>query len=109
MGLENYKYMIEEEIDRKKRALSGFYDDIVKNNRKPIYIKKINNNDYIYINDGKRSNFHYKLLGNINSFSIEEVKELKFNSEKYKDNLIRIKNIKEDLLKLERIVKILDK
>ena len=108
MGLENYKYMIEEEIDRKKRALKGFKDDIKNNNRKPIYFKVIKGKQYIYINDGKKGDFHYKLLGRADSFSKKELEELRFNSDKYKDNLIRIKNIKEDLFKLEKISKILN-
>ena len=108
MGLENYKYMIEEEIDRKKRALKGFKDDIKNNNRKPIYFKVIKGKQYIYINDGQKGNFHYKLLGSVDSFSKKELEDLKFNSDKNKDNLIRIKNIKKDLFKLEKISKILN-
>ena len=109
MSLDNYRYMIKEEIDRKKRALKGFKDDIKNNNRKPIYFKVIKGKQYIYINDGQKGNFHYKLLGSVDSFSKKELEDLKFNSEKYKDNLIRIKDIKEDLSKLEKIAKIINK
>lgn len=109
MGLDVYKNMLLEEIDRKQRALVGFNDDIVKNQRMPIYIKNIKGREYIYINDGKKGNFHYKLLGNVNSFSKNEIEKLKSNSNKYMDNLNKIKEIENDLNKLKRMVSIIDK
>ena len=108
MGLDVYKNMLNEEIVRKKRALRAFEMDIVNNNRKPIYIKKIKENIYVYINDGNKGSFHYKLLGNKNSFSKDEFSKLEFNSNKYNEDIRNINEIKEDIKKLERMVKILD-
>lgn len=108
MSLDIYKNMLMEEIDRKKRALKAFNLDTIKNQRKQIYFKKIKGNTYIYINDGTSGNFHYKLLGNINSFSASQLQKLKNNSNKYIENQNSINEIKQDLIKLERMVKILD-
>lgn len=107
MGLNAYKDMLNEEIDRKRRALKAFELDIVNNNRKPIYVKKVKNNYYIYINDGKKGNFHYKLLGNRKSFSDKDYENLQFNSKKYNENIRNINEIKDDIQKLERMVKII--
>lgn len=107
MSLDVYKNMLLEEIDRKQRALVGFNNDIVENKRMPIYLKKIQGRDYVYINDGIKGDFHYKLLGNVNSFSKEEMEKLRFNSNKYQDNLNKIKEIKDDLVKLKRMVNII--
>ena len=107
MSLDVYKNMLSEEIDRKKRAKKSFLNDISVNKRMPIYFKRIKGKEYIYINDGKKGNFHYKLLGNINSFSKDELSKLKFNAEKYKDNINKINEINEDIEKLERIVGII--
>lgn len=107
MSLNVYKNMLNEEIDRKRRALKAFELDIINNDRKPIYIKKVKDNVYVYINDGEKGNFHYKLLGNKNSFSKSEYDKLKINSDKYNENIKSINEIKEDINKLERMVKIL--
>ena len=64
MGLDVYKNMLNEELNRKRRALKAFKLYNVGNDRKPIYIKKVKDNYYVYINDGNKENFHYKLLGN---------------------------------------------
>lgn len=108
MGLEVYKNMLIEELDRKRRALKAFELDNINNDRKPIYIKKIKDNYYIYINDGNKGNFHYKLLGNKKSFSKSELERLEFNSNKYNENQKSINEIKNDINKLERMVKVLD-
>lgn len=107
MSLDVYKNMLNEEIDRKKRALRAFEMDIVNNDRKPIYIKKVKDNIYVYVNDGEKGSFHYKLLGNKNSFSKDEFSKLEANSNKYNENIKSINEIKEDIVKLERMVKIL--
>lgn len=108
MALDIYKNMIIEEIDRKKRALRAFEKDIVNNDRKPIYIKNVKNNKYVYINDGKKGEFHYKLLGNVNSFSDDEFNRLNSNSKKYNENIKNINEIKEDIIKLEKMLKVLN-
>ena len=107
MGLDVYKNMLNEELDRKRRALKAFELDNVNNDRKPIYIKKVKDNYYIYINDGEKGNFHYKLLGNKKSFSKTELARLEFNSKKYNENNKSINDIKDDISKLERMIKIL--
>ena len=107
MGLDIYKNMLYEELDRKRRALKAFELDNANNGRKPIYIKKVKDNYYVYINDGVKGNFHYKLLGNKKSFSKSEFKKLEFNSNKYSENIKSINEIKDDISKLERMVKIL--
>jgi len=107
MALDVYKDILYEEIDRKKRALRAFELDNKNNKRKPIYIKKVKNNIYIYINDGVKGEFHYKLLGNKKSFSKEEYDKLIFDSKKYNENIKSINEINDDISKLERMVKIL--
>ncbi len=107
MGLDVYKNMLQEEIDRKRRAWKAFELDNINNDRKPIYIKKVKDNYYIYINDGKKGEFHYKLLGNKKSFSKSEFEKLEFNSNKYIENIKSINEIKDDISKLERMVKVL--
>ena len=107
MGLDVYKNMLNEELDRKRRALKAFELDNINNDRKPIYIKKVKDNYYIYINDGIKGNFHYKLLVNKKSFSKSELKRLEFNSNKYSENIKNINEIKDDISKLERMVKVL--
>ena len=107
MSLDVYRDMLLEEIDRKKRALSAFNND--NKDKFPVYFKNVKGSKYLYINDGKKGEFHYKLIGNINSFSKPELDKLLKNSDKYYMNLNSICEIRDDLLKLERMVKILDK
>lgn len=107
MGLDIYKNMLNEELDRKRRALKAFELDNINNDRKPIYIKKVKDNYYIYINDGDKGNFHYKLLGNKKSFSKSDLEKLEFNSNKYNENIRSINEIKDDISKLERMVRVL--
>ena len=107
MGLDVYKNMLNEELNRKRKALNAFELDIINNDRKPIYTKRVKNNYYIYINDGSKGNFHYKLLGNKKSFSKAELAKLEFNSKKYDENNKSINDIKDDISKLERMIKIL--
>lgn len=108
MSLDVYKNMLNEELERKHRALKAFELDNKNNSRMPIYIKKVKGNNYIYINDGKKGDFHYKLLGNEKSFSKEELNKLLDNSKKYIENINSINEINEDIEKLQRMVRILD-
>lgn len=107
MSLDVYKNMLNEEIDRKRRALKAFEMDNKNNSRIPVYVKKIKGNNYIYINDGKKGKFHYKLLGNEKSFSKDELNKLLDNSKKYNENINNINEINDDIEKLQRMVKIL--
>lgn len=107
MSLDVYRNMLNEEIDRKNRALKAFEMDITNNSRMPIYIKKVKGNNYIYINDGRKGKFHYRLLGSEKSFSKQELNKLIENSKKYSENINSINEIKEDIEKLKRMVRIL--
>lgn len=108
MGLNVYKNMLNEELERKRRALKAFEMDIKNNSRIPVYIKKIKGNNYIYINDGKKGQFHYKLLGSEKSFSKKELNKLLDNSKKYNNDINSINEINDDIKKLQKMVKILD-
>lgn len=107
MSLDVYKDMLNEEMERKHKALKAFEMDIRSNSRFPIYIKKVKGNNYIYINDGKNGKFHYKLLGSERSFSKDELDRLIANSKKYEEDVSGINEIYQDIDKLEKILRIL--
>jgi len=107
MALDQYKTIISKELNKKKEQLHDLEMDSFDLDRRAIYIKKIKGNNYIYVNDGRKGEFHYKLLGNENSFSKSELKKLISNSEKFKQDAAVMNELKSDIDKLERILKIL--
>lgn len=107
MGLEIIKSMLEEELDRKKRAVDSFNNEMKNQELKKVYVKNINGNSYLYENDNEDGKFHYKLIGNVKDLSENEANRLLENSQRYDNNRNSIKSLNDDISKLERMVKII--
>ena len=107
MGLEIIKSMLEEELDRKKRAVDSFNNELKNPELKKIYIKNVNGNSYFYENDNEGGKFHYKMIGSIKEMSESEKDRLMENSQRYENNINSIRSLNDDISKLERMVKII--
>ena len=107
MGLEIIKSMLEEELDRKIRAVDSFNNEMKNPELKKIYVKNVNGNSYLYENDNEDGKFHYKMIGSIKDLSENEANRLLENSRRYDSNKNSIRSLNDDIAKLERMVKII--
>lgn len=101
------KEVIEEEIERKKRALRAMElqisDHLV---RSKVVIKTIDNNQYYYVKYQNEDNeVEWKSVGNVFKISDEIVQKLNVQYNEYKMFVEQAKEIKEDIKELEKVYK----
>lgn len=110
MSLEILKEVIIEEFERKQRALKSFnnvLNDISYCSN--IYIKNIKGNDYLYVKYRKDCNQKPKetLIGNAEKVEESKLEEIKNQSKMWYQYQKQAKEVKQDISKLERIMKLI--
>ena len=107
MALDIIKSMLEEELERKRRAVDSFNNEMKNPELKKVYVKNVNGNSYFYENDNEDGKFHYKMIGSIKEMPENEASRLLENSRRYENNKNSIRSLNDDISKLERMVKII--
>lgn len=108
MSLDIIKAQLEEELDRKKRALSAFQDRYDKNSiRGSVLVKKIRNTFYYYVRTNDKGTIKTTYIGKVNEVPKESIEQIQKEVDLYKHDKKVIKELNEDISKLEKVIKIL--
>ena len=110
MSLEILKDVLIEELDRKHRAIRSF-ENVLNGISycSKIYVKEINGNDYAYVKyrDNSSSKPKERCMGNYQKISKDVIEEIESQSQQWVMFNKQHKEVREDIAKLERMMKII--
>ena len=110
MSLEILKDVLVEELDRKHRAMRSF-ENVLNGISycSKIYVKVIHGKDYAYVKvrDNSSSKPKERCIGNYEKISENLIQEIENQSQQWIMFNKQHKEVREDIVKLERMMKII--